>query len=159
MDQGLPRLPSFIKLEPSLRIRHQFFFGGCFFHEFPLTLTRPQPGQLVPACVYTGLLLLPIVFFLCTLLADLVNHIRPLKSFSSWLTLPFRDFLQLEDVAEYDATDPVLIKVPSWKRWALVILSSLMWLQQSVLVILVLVRRDHINVNPGLIIILAWVSR
>jgi len=118
-----------------------------------------QPGQLVPDCVYTGLLFLPIVFFSCTLLVDLIKHTQPLKSFSSWLTRPFRDFLRLEDVAEYDATDPVLIKIPSWKHWALIILSSLMWLPQSISLLLVLVHRGHINLNVSLITILAWVSR
>lgn len=129
--------------------------------QFPPTdieLTPSQPGQLVPACVYTGLLLLPIVFFSCTLLVDLVQHIRPLKSVSSWLTRPFRDFLQLEDVPEYDATDPVLIKVPNWKRWALIILSSLMWLPQSIILLPILLRRDHTNFNVSLITIIAWVS-
>lgn len=136
-----------------------FEFCSCFFCDplssHPQILTPSQPGQLVPACVFTGLLLLPIVFFSCTLLVDLVKHIRPLKSILSWLTRPFRDFLQLEDVAEYDATDPVIIKVPSWKRWALILLSSLMWFPQS---ILILVRRDHISFNVSLIIMLAWVS-
>ena len=99
------------------------------------------------------------MFFSCTLLVDLIKHIRPLKSILSWLTRPFRDFLQLEDVAEYDATDPVVIKVPSWKHWALILLSSLMWLPQSILLLLILVRRDHISFNVSLIILLAWVSR
>lgn len=121
-------------------------------------LTPSQSGQLVPACVYTGLLLLPIVFFSCTLLVDLVQHIRLLKSVSSWLTRPFRDFLQLEDVPEYDATDPVLVKVPSWKRWALTILSSLMWLLQSIILLPILLRRDHTNFNVSVITMLAWVS-
>ena len=140
----------------------EFYFCSCCFCD-PLNshaqiLTPSQPGQLVPTCVYTGLLLLPIVFFSCTLLVDLVQHIRPLKSISSWLTRPFRDFLQLEDVAEYDATDPVLVKVPSWKRWALILLSSLMWLLQSIILLPILFRPDHININVSLITTLAWVS-
>lgn len=125
----------------------------------PTHIDAFQPGQLVPPCVYTALLLVPIVFFLCTLLVDLVSLIQPLKSISSWLTRPFRDFLQLEDVAEYDATDPVLVKVPSWKRWALITLSSLMWLPQSVLLLSVLVRRGHISFDVSLITMLGWVSR
>lgn len=124
----------------------------------PTHIDAFQPGQLVPSCVYTALLLVPIVFFLCTLLVDLVNLIRPLKSISSWLARPFRDFLQLEDVAEYEATEPVLLKVPSWKRWALITLSSLMWLPQSVLLLLGLVRRDHISFDVGLITMVGWVS-
>jgi hypothetical protein len=76
----------------------------------------------------------------------------------SWLTRPFRDFLQLEDVAEYDAADPVLVNVPGWKRWALITLSSSMWLPQSVLLLLGLVRRDHISFNVSLITMFGWVS-
>jgi len=124
----------------------------------PTHIVAFQPGQVVPSCVYTALLLLPIVFFSYTLLVDLVKLIRPLKSISSWFARPFRDFLQLEDVAEYDATDPVLVKVPNWKRWALITLSSLMWLPQSVLLLLVLVRRDHISFDVSLITMLGWVS-
>jgi hypothetical protein len=52
------------------------------------------------------------------------------------LIRPFRDYMQLEDMKEYDPSHPVILKSPQWKKWFLVAAGAVAGLGWAVLSII-----------------------
>jgi hypothetical protein len=54
-----------------------------------------------------------------------------------YLIRPFRDYMQLEDMKEYDPSHPVIIKSPQWKKWFLVSAGGITGIGWAVISILI----------------------
>jgi hypothetical protein len=103
-----------------------------------ITSRQPQDMRLLPVSVENVIDLIPAAVISLLILRDAFVALpsssqlkgpfylfRPLAYIRKWITRPFRDFMQMSDMAEYDGRHPVVIKSPQWKKWICVGFSSL----------------------------------
>lgn len=133
-------------------------------------------NQPLPPIVTLCLLFIPpgIISFL--LLRDVLASIQPSNTISriiymalQFLLRPFRDYMQLEDMAEYDPDHPNIIKSPQWKKWFLVATGAIAGIGWGVLAFIVATLLGVNNPEPnvegkryliyGSSISFCWVSR
>jgi hypothetical protein len=99
---------------------------------------QPPDMRLLPVSVENAIDLIPPAIISFLILQDALVALppssrlkgplclfRPLVYLREWIIWPFRDFMQMSDMAEYDARNPVVLISPQWKKWTCVCLSSL----------------------------------
>ncbi|KAG8820432.1 hypothetical protein FRC19_008875 [Serendipita sp. 401] len=97
-----------------------------FFHASPErgTTTILENYAILPQDVLRAVALLPLAWLIILVIRDALSSIgrptnrswRPISNVVRTLGRPFNDFLEWEDMAEYDPSNPVIIVSPSWKK-------------------------------------------
>jgi hypothetical protein len=109
--------------------------------------TTPS-NQLLPPAITLGLRRLPLGIMVFVLVRDVLASIRPTnmifrviyRGFRLFIR-PFRDYMQLEDMKEYDPSHPVMLESPQWKKWFLIsagAVAGIGWAIVSTLIVIVL---------------------
>ncbi|KAG8764699.1 hypothetical protein FRC15_007463, partial [Serendipita sp. 397] len=101
-----------------------------FFHASPecSTTTIHENYAILPQDVLRAVSLLPLVWLIILVIRDALSSIgrptnrswRPVSNVVRTMGRPFNDFLEWEDMAEYDPSNPVIIVSPSWKKQVVV---------------------------------------
>ncbi|KIM28242.1 hypothetical protein M408DRAFT_329592 [Serendipita vermifera MAFF 305830] len=106
--------------------------------------TAVLKNQLLPPAVTLVLYYLPLGIGAFILVRDVLTSIRPsnplfrvLYRVLRFLVRPFRDYMQLEDMAEYDPDHPVIIESPQWKKWFLVSVGGIVGIAWGVMTLFI----------------------
>lgn len=124
----------------------------------------------MPVIVFLCLFFISPGIMSCVLLKDILALIKPSNTISrivymalQFLLRPFRDYMQLEDMAEYDPEHPVIIKSPQWKKWFLFVAGVIPGIIWGVLTLFLLALGEYFETGPGPgictgLISFSWVS-
>lgn len=116
-----------------------------------------QPQEPVPRCVFRSILWILYGYTAVALLYDLLMALPWTKNLLQKLASPFRNFLQLEDLAQFDPMSPIELTVPKWKRRVLVIGGFYFVISLLVNVVLRGPARQHLTQDQSPMLLACWV--